>query len=347
MKKFSFKELLLPGIILFAICLATTFLLAFTNELTAPKITELAAKNADAARKNVLANADSFSDSLQVDLSGKTYEYYEGFEPDGKTAAGYVFITVTKGYGGDVKMMTGIDAKGSVAGLEILQLSETPGLGMKAYDDFFLKQFFGKDGSIAVDKNAAGEHSIKAITGATITSNAVAGAVNIALELYDVVTGKAKPDDESAAKADEALRKQLLPQAESFQKTDNIIVAGESYDYHTGKTVNGETAGYIFTTQATGYSGIVMVSTGVDSKGVITGVKVLATNDTPGLGTNVKNDSFLDQFKGLSGKVILTKGTPGENAVAALTGATLSSSAVINAVNKALDLYQSIAGGTQ
>src|SRR5665647_126473 len=148
MKKMSFKELVLPGIILFSICLVTTLLLAYTNQITEPKIFALANKNAAAARMLVLDTAKSFSSPLKVDLDGTAYAYYKGLAQDGKTA-GYVFTTVTKGYGGNVKIMSGINNKGIVVGIEILQLTETPGLGMKAYDDLFLKQFFGKSGSIS------------------------------------------------------------------------------------------------------------------------------------------------------------------------------------------------------
>ncbi len=344
MKRISFKELILPGIVLFAICLVTTLLLGYTNQITAPKIKTLAANNAEAARMKVLETAKSFSEPLTVTLDGTEYTYYEGLAGDG-TAAGYVFTTVTKGYGGDVKIMTGVDGSGAVVGIEILQLTETPGLGMKAYDDAFLKQFFGKSGSITVTKTTANEKQINAMTGATITSNAVTGAVNIALKLYDAVTGKAEPaTDASAANADETIRKQLLPQAANFDPP--VKADGMQYDYYSGRNADGTLAGYIFTTEATGYSGVILVTTAIDSKGIITGVKVLAVNDTPGIGTKVQDEAFLNQYKGLSEKVSVTTGTAGTNQVKAVTGATISSSSVTIAVNKALDLYKSIAGGT-
>ncbi len=345
MKKLSFKELVLPGIILFFICLVTASLLALTNQLTAPKIEALAAANADNARKKVLDTAESFGDPLEVNFDGQTYTYFEGFEKDSETAIGYVFTTVTKGYGGDVKLMTGISKDGTVSGIEILELSETPGLGMKAYDDFFLKQFLDKGGCVSVVKKDASDNSICALTGATITSNAVAGAVNIALELFDVVVGNAAPSDDSAANADKSVRKLILPKAESFEGPLTASQAGESYSYYAGKDAAGKAAGYIFETSANGYNGIVLVNTAVDNNGIITGVKVMAINDTPGLGTEVKNDSFVNQFIGKSSKVNLTA-TADENSVQTITGATLSSSAVVNAVNTALERYKSLAGGT-
>ncbi|MEI6579092.1 MAG: RnfABCDGE type electron transport complex subunit G [Eubacteriales bacterium] len=226
MKKMSFKELVLPGIILFSICLVTTLLLAYTNQITEPKISALADKNAEAARMLVLDTAKSFSNPLKVDLDGTVYTYYKGLAQDGKKTVGYVFTTVTMGYGGDVKIMSGISDKGVVVGIEILQLTETPGLGMKAYDDLFLKQFFGKSGSISVSKTTVNEKQIKAMTGATITSSAVTGAVNIALSLYDTVTGKAVPTTSPGLNAEDSARKLLLPAAASFNGPAIVSLGG-------------------------------------------------------------------------------------------------------------------------
>ncbi|HZK38671.1 MAG TPA: FMN-binding protein, partial [Clostridia bacterium] len=285
------------------------------------------------------------SDPLEVVFEGQTYIYYQGFEKDGRTLTGYIFTTVTKGYGGDVKLMSGISNDGKVSGIEVLELSETPGLGMKAYDDFFLKQFLGKGTCISVVQKDADDNSVCAITGATITTQAVAGAVNIALELFDLVTQKIDPADPSAADADEKARKLILPTADSFEGPAKAYRSGEGYDYYTGKDAAGQAAGYIFETRANGYDGIVLVHTAVDNKGLITGVKVVATNDTPELGTKVKDADFVNQFIGKSGKVNLTTATHADS-VQTITGATISSSAVVNAVNTALELDKSLAGGT-
>lgn len=345
MKKLSFKELVLPGITLFVICLITASLLAFTNQLTAPKIEAMAAANADVARKKVLATAESFIDEPEpLHLNGETYQYFKGLDKDANVV-GYIFTTVTKGYGGDVKIMSGIGKDGKVSGIEILELSETPGLGMKAYDDFFLTQFLDKAGCVNVVKKEADDNSICALTGATITSSAVAGAVNIALELFDLVNEKPGPADSSATNADERARKLLLPLADSFEGPKKADRSGESFDYYTGKDAADTTTGYIFETRANGYNGIVLVKTAVDTGGVITGVKVAAINDTEGLGTQVKNESFVGQFIGLRDKVNLTTSV-GESSVQVITGATLSSGAVVNAVNTALELYKSLTGGT-
>ncbi|MBR6620191.1 MAG: RnfABCDGE type electron transport complex subunit G [Clostridia bacterium] len=185
MKKFNVSDILKPVAVLTLICIVTSALLAYTNSLTAPVIAALAVETEMNTRKEVLKDAAEFVDS---DLNGTAY--CTGKDASG-TTIGYVFTTAAKGYGGDVKIMVGVNADGTVAGVQILSLSETPGLGMNATKPSFLEQFIGKTLGIAVNKNEPAENEIKALTGATITSKAVTSAVNTALEYYAEITGGA------------------------------------------------------------------------------------------------------------------------------------------------------------
>ena len=100
---------------------------------------------------------------------------------------GYVITTTDKeGYGGDIQITVGITSDGTVNGISILSISETAGLGMKAKEDSFSSQFAGKQvESFEVTKTGAtSDNQIDAISGATITSRAVTGAVNVALAYY-------------------------------------------------------------------------------------------------------------------------------------------------------------------
>jgi electron transport complex protein RnfG len=99
---------------------------------------------------------------------------------------GYV-ITVTdkEGYGGDVQITVGIASDGTVTGISFLELSETAGLGMKAKEPSFYEQYANKKtDSFYVSKDGGEGEKIDAISGATITSRAVTGAVNTALAYY-------------------------------------------------------------------------------------------------------------------------------------------------------------------
>lgn len=99
-------------------------------------------------------------------------------------AVGYVITSTSKdGYGGAITVSVGITADGTVNGIEFLTLAETAGLGMNAAKPEWKGQYAGKNvDAFAVTKNgAAADNEINAISGATITSNAVTGAVNAAV----------------------------------------------------------------------------------------------------------------------------------------------------------------------
>ena len=93
---------------------------------------------------------------------------------------GVVMNITTSGYGGDINFSMGIQKDGTVNGIEILSISETAGLGMRATEEEFKGQFAGKQvESFTVTKTgAASESEIDAISGATITSTGMTNGVN-------------------------------------------------------------------------------------------------------------------------------------------------------------------------
>lgn len=99
---------------------------------------------------------------------------------------GYVVtVTDSEGYGGDIQITVGIMADGTISGISYLSISETAGLGMKATESSFTDQFVGKQAEkFAVSKDGGEGEAIDALSGATITSRAVTGAVNVALAYY-------------------------------------------------------------------------------------------------------------------------------------------------------------------
>ena len=106
--------------------------------------------------------------------------------------AGYVITTTDKdGYGGDIQVSVGIQSDGTVTGVSFLSLSETAGLGMKAKEPSFYEQYVGKNPTkFAVSKDGGDGEQIDALSGATITSRAVTGAVNAALGYYQNAFGQ-------------------------------------------------------------------------------------------------------------------------------------------------------------
>ena len=99
---------------------------------------------------------------------------------------GYVVTATDKdGFGGSIQVTVGITSDGTVNGVSILSISETAGLGMKATEPAFYGQYEGKQAEkFAVSKDGGDGEPIDALSGATITSRSVTGAVNAALGYY-------------------------------------------------------------------------------------------------------------------------------------------------------------------
>ena len=136
---------------------------------------EEAASKIIAANENPIEGHDSdvISSAVEaVDASGE--------------ALGYIFnITTSKGYGGDIQLTVGIQSDGTVSGYSVLSISETAGLGMKATEPSFYNQYVNKQADkFVVSKDGGDGEQIDALSGATITSRAVTGAVNAALGYY-------------------------------------------------------------------------------------------------------------------------------------------------------------------
>lgn len=165
------KDMLKPVIVLASICLIVTAMLAYVNELTQPVIIKAEEQAAAAARSEVLPDAKKFEKLDLPKLPDGVNELYKG-----DNGTGYVVQVHTKGYGGDIKIICGVDMDGRITGVKTLSHSETSGVGTKAVDNNsgYHDKFVGKD--------KRGCESVDAITGATISSNAYKKALRIALD---------------------------------------------------------------------------------------------------------------------------------------------------------------------
>lgn len=181
------KKIIITTLSLMIICAVSALLLALTNNATANQILQRSEDSAAAAKTTVLSQAASF-DEIEVTLNGQTYDCFEGKDKDSDTV-GYVITTSANGYVGPIKIMFGVLTDGTISGMEILEISETSGLGMNANNKEFKDQFSGLISGINVVKGEAGANEIKAITGATITSKTVVKAANEALEVYEEIAG--------------------------------------------------------------------------------------------------------------------------------------------------------------
>lgn len=191
-----------------AITLVAGLALGVVQDITADPIAQQKLKAKQEAYKAVFPEAEKFgevvlgdmAEELAVTLSENGYgaqnidEVMTAFDSS-DNEIGYAFtITTSEGYGGDIQFAMGVQADGTLNGISILSIGETAGLGMKADTDAFKDQFKNKN----VEKfkytksGASAEDEIDALSGATITTNAMTNGVNAGLCAFQYMEGGAQ-----------------------------------------------------------------------------------------------------------------------------------------------------------
>ena len=140
--------------------------------------------------------------------------------------------------------------------------------------------------------------------------------------------------EQTRAAAVEA-RKNVLPNAETFEEL--TVADGAVDNCFVGKS-GGEAVGHAVQVTVSGYGGPIEVVVGIGSDGIISGISVGGANfsETVGLGAKTKEPAFTDQFKGMEPPLVL------KSNVDSVTGASISSGAVVDAVNTAVDYVSSL-----
>ena len=185
-------------LILTAITVVSGLLLGIVYNVTKEPIAQAQENTKQEAYRAVLSDASSFesvdfdSDSALSLLSENGYtsdeisEAVEGTDDSGEVIGYVISVQSSEAYDGTLELSVGIATDGTVKGVEMLDISETAGLGMKADEAEFKDQFKDKN----VDKftytktGEEGDNMIDAISGATITTNAVTNAVDSALVYF-------------------------------------------------------------------------------------------------------------------------------------------------------------------
>ena len=185
------KSMMKDAVILFAITLIAGLLLGVVYEVTKEPIVLQQTKRKNEACKEVFQDAVTF-EALELSMpetgekaTATINEVSQAVAEDG-TILGYVLnITTHEGYNGDIQFTMGIRMDGTVNGISLLSIAETPGLGMKA-EEVLKPQFAEKNvGQFTYTKTGAmTSDEIDAISGATITTNALVNGVNAGLECF-------------------------------------------------------------------------------------------------------------------------------------------------------------------
>lgn len=191
-------------IVITLITLIAGFFLGYVYDITKEPIAFQQQQTKQEAYKAVFPDAVSFAESDTYDLeslNGYLAENGFGFDKvdeiiiasgSDNSALGYVYgLTTSEGYGGDISISMGIANDGTVKGIEILKISETAGLGMKADTPEFKAQFENKNVSrFSYTKTGkAADYEIDALSGATITTNALTNLVNSGIAVFEKIGG--------------------------------------------------------------------------------------------------------------------------------------------------------------
>ena len=181
--KDSFLDMVKLGLILVCYAVASCTVLAVVNNFTSSKIKENQIKKAEKAMSSVMPEADSFDFISDFD-KGESQKFslsdFYVAKKDGNIIGAVVQVqgpTYDKG-----KIIVGVYSDGIISGMEFLELSDSPGFGLKANDPGFIlpsgKTFYGQFTGVDAKNGFTAGSNFDAITGATITSNGIAGLLN-------------------------------------------------------------------------------------------------------------------------------------------------------------------------
>ena len=186
------------AVVLLIICAVATALLGFVNSITAAPIAEYKIKEAQDARMEVMNTASDITEEISAEKREaiaaaigsspeELTEIYAAKDESGQIV-GYTIKVASKGFGGSMEVLIGIMTDGRINEVRILSHTETPGLGANATTEKFYGQYKGKTAPGTVEVIKAGnpaDNQVLSISGATITSNAVTNAVNVAMSAYN------------------------------------------------------------------------------------------------------------------------------------------------------------------
>ena len=168
-----------PIVVLAAICIAVTGAIALVNDVTHPIIEAAAAEGAREAMQVIIPGADVF-EPLDTDGFKDVPEAFMAMD-DAGGLLGYIFVATSNGFGGEMRVMLGIDPGGKIMGVRTLQHSETRGFGDYIDHDHpsgFAGSLTGK---------GSGLEGVDGVTGATVTFKAFVAAVDEAFGAFEAV----------------------------------------------------------------------------------------------------------------------------------------------------------------
>lgn len=292
----STRQMIVTLVVVAVVC---AVILSFVYAFTEPRIAETQAQLTLSGLEEVI----SAYKYVEV-IPGTLWRAMDSLDQE----IGIVFRVFPQGYGGPIPITVGLNEEKQITGIRIASaaegLAETPGLGVKITEPGFTSQFKGKSSDEVALVQDGG--TIQAITAATISSRAVSEGVRKGLKTYA---------DYLEATYDLG---SVFPGADNF-----IEVLPDTLWYALNKA---DTIGIVFIGAIQGYLDSIKFMVGCSTKGNITGVTILYSQETDGIGEVIRSEAFLERFK---------QGKP-----EAVSGATISTRALINGVADCRQKYK-------
>ncbi len=290
--------------VLVIICVVAAVALAIVNGVTEGPIKDRAMQQYSEALSALFPEAGKDGQNYQAltleegsDLDF-AYQVLQNGQP-----IGHAGKATAQGYGGPIEVIFGLSPDGTLRGINVggSDFKETEGLGSKTKDAAFTDQFQGKTPPLELKQD------VDAVAGATVSSSAVVKAVNKGADALRALIGEnsgaAAPQSPPAA----------TPQASQAPAPGSV----------SGRSANASKMGY---------GGPVLVNLSLDENGKIATLDVGGPtfNETEGLGAKVRESDFVAQFIGKTPPISMTD-------IDAISGATISTTAVVEAVNAAAE----------
>ena len=322
------SSILKNTIVIFLVTLVSVALLAIVNQVTLEPIEKAQIAAEAASLSDAYADAKDFA---QIDgkeaMLEKSTELLESADiqkctinnvlaaqdASGNLIGYAISVTSQNGYGADLQIAVGISKDGTLAGFSVISNNETPGFGANCTNPEFTSQFKGKsaEGMLTFTKDGnASESEIDAISGATITTNAVTEAVNGAIVFYQENFGGGVKKAETVA-------------------VDNAEEVADGYK--------------ITATSKKGFAGDITVAVVIGKDATVKSFEIVSSNETEGYGAKANEPDYAKQFAGLKADKITSVpsgANKDNNEIDAIAGATFTTKAVSSAVNEAIKYYQ-------
>ena len=179
------KNYLKVALILFLICAVSALFLGVINHITAPVI-------AENIQKETLSALEQVSGGLEIgsERAGEGNINYVIPLSEGGVIKGYILSLSATGYGGTMTIVASYYSDGSLISAKMMGNSETPGLGKKAEEGWYMLQFVGLGGDKSLPKSKNDLADPSAVSGASVTFNGVTKALTAGSEYVKSLGGK-------------------------------------------------------------------------------------------------------------------------------------------------------------